>query len=333
MIRRLLVPLCVFASLLLVAAPRGSSVDNSYPALQQAGVVVSGTVVDGTLTPLAGVALTLERQAVVVSRTTSDSEGRFRFDHVAPGDYRVRATHKGAPALLRDLHVPAGATALKLPLVMGPAVATDKAEAERASMPTLPPPAAAPPAGPPVPQATINAGAAGLVSRGGRGAGGPGIVQAQPYFESRDRYASVEPNRFKATRDEPLSTFGADVDTASYANVRRFLSSGQLPPTDAVRVEELLNYFHPDYAEPRGGQPMALTTEVGDCPWAPSHKLVLVGAQARAATPHAREGRSIVLLIDVSGSMSPADRLPMLKTALGLFVDTLGRDDRIAIVT
>ncbi|MBK9241269.1 MAG: von Willebrand factor type A domain-containing protein [Acidobacteria bacterium] len=147
-------------------------------------------------------------------------------------------------------------------------------------------------------------------------------MTGQIYFEDRERYAPIDPNRFQDTRTQPLSTFGADVDTASYANVRRFLSSGQLPPSDAVRVEELLNYFHPDYAQPRNGRPMALTTEVADCPWAPSHKLVLVGARARAAAPQTREGRSIVLLIDVSGSMAPADRLPMLRTALGLFVDS-----------
>jgi len=150
--------------------------------------------------------------------------------------------------------------------------------------------------------------------------------------QSAESYAPIYRNRFHRTAGEPLSTFGADVDTAAYTNVRRFLSAGQLPPPDAVRVEELVNFFKFDYADPRGGAPLALTTEMGDCPWAPTHKLVLVGARARSST-HESEGRNITLLIDVSGSMQPADRLPLIKSALALFVDTLHPDDRIAIVT
>ena len=148
-----------------------------------------------------------------------------------------------------------------------------------------------------------------------------------------ETYSKFAPNRFHSTLDQPLSTFGADVDTASYSNVRRYLSSGQLPPSDAVRVEEIVNYFRFGYAAPRDGQPIALTTEIGECPWNPSHKLVLIGA--RAAVPPAREitGRNIVLLIDVSGSMGTPERLPLIKTALGMFVDTLKPDDSLAIVT
>jgi Ca-activated chloride channel family protein len=149
----------------------------------------------------------------------------------------------------------------------------------------------------------------------------------------RERYARIAPNPFNDTKDEPLSTFGADVDTASYANVRRFLSGGSLPPPDAVRVEELINYFRFDYAQPRGSRPVAVTTEVGECPWAPGHKLVLIGTKAKASLSGEIEGRNIVLLLDVSGSMAPAERLPLLKTALAQFVDTLAPTDRIAIVT
>jgi Ca-activated chloride channel family protein len=153
------------------------------------------------------------------------------------------------------------------------------------------------------------------------------------YPHSGESYARVEPNRFQTALDHPISTFGADVDTASYTNVRRFLSAGQLPPRDAVRVEDFVNYFRFPYDEPRGNKPIALTTEVGECPWAPSHKLVLIGAKAVPASMREITGRSITLLIDVSGSMQPAERLPLIKTALGMFVDTLRPDDRIAIVT
>jgi Ca-activated chloride channel family protein len=195
----------------------------------------------------------------------------------------------------------------------------------------LPPPAAIP-----IPQVAAGGG------RGG-GAGAIGSLSAaeayqsdyrsQPWIHGGESYASIEPNRFKSTREHPLSTFGADVDTASYANVRRFLSQGQLPPRDAVRVEEFVNYFRFNYPAPRDGKPIALTTEIGDCPWAPTHKLVLIGARAAAAAPRETSGRNIVLLIDVSGSMAPPERLPLIKAALGMFVDTLRPDDTISIVT
>ncbi|MEO8483644.1 MAG: von Willebrand factor type A domain-containing protein [Acidobacteriota bacterium] len=150
---------------------------------------------------------------------------------------------------------------------------------------------------------------------------------------TNERYAHAEPGAFHRAADDPLSTFGADVDTASFANVRRLLHSGQRPPADAVRVEEFINYFHYAYPTPRTGHPIGLTTEVGDCPWAPSHKLVLIGARAIPSSTRTIEGRNFVLLIDVSGSMSSQDKLPLLKAAFNMFVDTLRPDDRIAIVT
>ena len=123
------------------------------------------------------------------------------------------------------------------------------------------------------------------------------------------------------------------MDTASYSNVRRFLTNGQLPPIDAVRVEELVNYFHFSYPEPTGRRPVSITAEVGECPWAPSHQLALVGVRARSIDDREVHARNIVLLIDVSGSMATPDKLPLVKTGLRMFVDTLRDTDRIAIVT
>jgi Ca-activated chloride channel family protein len=146
------------------------------------------------------------------------------------------------------------------------------------------------------------------------------------------RYAHVEPNRFNLTSVEPLSTFGADVDTASFANVRRFLNEGRLPPADAVRIEEFVNYFKFDYDAPSRDRAVSITSEVGECPWAPGHRLVLVGARAQSAAEEDAP-RNLVFLIDVSGSMQPAERLPLLKTALAMFVGTLRPSDEISIVT
>lgn len=331
MIRRPIVfSLSLLALLMFAAAPRGAAVSHE----QSAGITITGTVVDGSLAPLAGAVVTLNRQSTAVQRTTSDAGGRYRFENVAPGDYDVKATHAKAPALTRPVHIGASAKTVNLPLVM--AAPVKQAEEVSTQSGALASRSSAMPAAGPPPPAPATVGVAG-----GRG-GGAGTLYDRtprgqqddyPYPENRDRYDGIEPNRFKNTREHPLSTFGADVDTASYVNVRRFLSNGQLPPPEAVRVEDFLNYFKPDYAQPRGRDPIALTTEVGDCPWAPGHKLVLVGARARAATTSSREGRNIVLLLDVSGSMAPPDRLPLIKTALGLFVDTLQPADRLAIVT
>ena len=270
MIRRPIVSsLSILACLFLAVSPQSAAIP--LPA-QSAGVQLIGTVVDGALSPLAGVAITLTRQGAVIARTTSDKAGRFRFERVAPGDYEVKATHANAPALVRAVRIGAGAKVVNLPLVM----ASPLKQAEGASVGQ----SAAMPVAAPTPPATASAaapiGQVGLATRaaGGRGGGALDQFQSQsvtesvywPYPESRDRYDGVEPNRFKNTLEHPLSTFGADVDTASFVNVRRFLSNGQLPPTDAVRVEDFLNYFKPDYAQPRGGQPLALTAEIGDCP-------------------------------------------------------------------
>ena len=337
MIRRPIVfSLSLLALLLFAVAPRSAAV--SLP--EQAGITITGTVVDGSLAPVSGAVVTLNRQGTVVQRTTSSTEGRYRFENVAPGDYEVKATHAKAPALSRQVHIGTGAQVVGLPLVMGAPVTATETKSVTGAAPNIN--AAAPAAAPPPQVAQRAAGVGGSGGGGGRGGGmydtSSLMSRGQqsdyyPYPESRDRYDGIEPNRFKNTREHPLSTFGADVDTASYVNVRRFLSNGQLPPSEAVRVEDFLNYFKPDYAQPRGRDPIALTTEVGDCPWAPGHKLVLVGARARMSTPSSREGRNIVLLLDVSGSMAPPDRLPLIKTALGLFVDTLEPDDRLAIVT
>jgi Ca-activated chloride channel family protein len=145
-------------------------------------------------------------------------------------------------------------------------------------------------------------------------------------------YAEIDENRFRRVAEHPLSTFSIDVDTASYANVRRFLNEGRLPPVDAVRVEELVNYFKYDYAAPRGDAPVAVTTEIAACPWNTKHRLALVGVRARPIEQKSTPPRNLTFLLDVSGSMMPENRLPLIKTAMRMLVDTLREDDRVAIV-
>jgi Ca-activated chloride channel family protein len=142
---------------------------------------------------------------------------------------------------------------------------------------------------------------------------------------------SIE-NSFLAVTQNPLSTFSLDVDTASYANIRRFLNQGTLPPRDAVRIEEMLNYFPYDYPAPRRGEPFSLYVEMAECPWNSAHRLALVALKAKDIAPRKAQPMNLVFLIDVSGSMADANKLPLVKQALRLLVEQLSARDHVAIV-
>ena len=147
-----------------------------------------------------------------------------------------------------------------------------------------------------------------------------------------DKFASIVENEFLATRDAPLSTFSIDVDTASYSKTRSFLlDHHQLPPADAVRIEELINYFDYDYANPADEHPFAVHLETAECPWKPEHRLVRVGIQGKRLVG-GRPVTNLVFLIDVSGSMDEPNRLPLVQRSLAMLVRQLGENDRVAIV-
>lgn len=148
----------------------------------------------------------------------------------------------------------------------------------------------------------------------------------------REQYARIYDNRFLAARANPLSTFSIDVDAASYSNIRRFLTSGQRPPADAVRIEEMVNYFTYSYPEPDGSEPFSVTTEMGPAPWNSQHQLVLIGLQGRRISTENLPPSNLVFLLDVSGSMSSPDKLPLVQSAFRLLVKQLRREDRVAIV-
>ncbi len=158
-------------------------------------------------------------------------------------------------------------------------------------------------------------------------------IASRPEPVSRERYARFEENRDRAVADEPLSTFSIDVDTASYANVRRFLSAGRLPPRDAVRIEELVNYFRSDDPVPDGDDPFAVSLEAATCPWREDRLLVRVAIRGRDIERAHRPAGNLVFLIDVSGSMQQPDKLPLVKQALGMLVEELTENDRVSIVT
>ena len=147
-----------------------------------------------------------------------------------------------------------------------------------------------------------------------------------------EAYDRIADNAFMAVAHQPLSTFAADVDRASYSNVRRFLTEGTRPPADAVRIEEMINYFPYAYPEPRGEHPVSVTTEVGNAPWRAGHRLVRIGLQSRSVDVANLPPSNLVFLLDVSGSMNGPDRLPLAKQAMRLLVEQLRPRDRVAIV-
>lgn len=158
----------------------------------------------------------------------------------------------------------------------------------------------------------------------------PDLHQREPW--NTQSYGVIDENPFIAVSAHPLSTFSSDVDRASYSNVRRFISEGQLPPRDAVRIEELVNYFPYSYAEPDGNDPVAIHTEVAAAPWNRRHQLVRIGIQAKRIDLENTPPSNLVFLIDVSGSMDEPDKLPLLKSAFHLLVRQLRAKDRVAIV-
>ena len=159
-----------------------------------------------------------------------------------------------------------------------------------------------------------------------------------PYYSGREEadteeYDRVYENEFLSVLENPLSTFSIDVDTASYANVRRYLNNGRMPPKDAVRIEEMVNYFVYDYPQPDGEEPFSVITETASCPWNPDHQLALIGIKAKELSGPDMPPGNLVFLIDVSGSMNRPEKLELLKSALRLMVERLRAEERISIVT
>jgi Ca-activated chloride channel family protein len=281
---------------------------------------ISGVVVDAAGAGVPGAAVELLSAQRVLRTTTTDRAGAFRFEKVGPGSYQVRAMAPLGTGTV-PVSVTTAATA-SLRIVLGnpaapapPHTRTEAVAVERhfgdhagravaaASMPSY---------------------------NMAQGVGG--FAPAGPGPFNTEAYSKIDENGFHRVTDDPLSTFSIDVDTASYANVRRFLNDGTLPPADAVRVEELINYFAFDYGMPTDGRPFAITTEVGPAPWAPAHRLVLIGLKAREIEQGRTPPRNLVFLLDVSGSMASPDKLPLVKTAMRMLAATLTPADRVAIV-
>ena len=257
---------------------------------QSALGTIRGTVKDAGGTVLPAVEVHLSRSGMADRTTLTDEKGNFSFARLEAGRYSARAALVGFQTTVLTVDVTAGKTStLSFTLRVG--------RAETATV-TGNPAAAAILAPVPGPFPGVAGGVIGAVLPGG---GGAWAGLHLPRQFNTEAYDKIDDNQWTAVAARPLSTFSIDVDTASYSNVRRFLNQGQLPPKDAVRIEELINYFRYDYPPPRDGQPFAVTTALAACPWNPRHRLALIGLQARRIDAGAAPPRNLVFLIDVSG--------------------------------
>ena len=262
-------------------------------AAQERGViVVNVTDAAGAAIPGATVMIARPESNTEFRKCLSDQRGVCSFAGVLPGTYRVQADLAGFKMSLQLVTLNAGQT-LRVAATMlvggieesvtvtGTSPIIDTTASPRA-MPSPPPMA---PMSPSMP-VRVGGNLAGVVGGGGYTAGAAGAYE--PYYRRQngntESYDDAGDNPFRSVSADPLSTFSIDVDTASYANVRRFLNEGTLPPDGAVRIEEMINYFHYSYPQPRGDQPFSITTELAACPWNSNHRLALIGLQGAATS-------------------------------------------------
>jgi Ca-activated chloride channel family protein len=276
---------------------------------------ISGTVTDSSQALIPGVTIEIENLGTSQKRTTvTDEGGRFTFLGVPLGRFRVTAALPGFRTWTQQIEVGSGGAQLTITLQIA-SVATS-VEVTVSGGPSI----------------TSSAASVGQVIGSRRRVQPVDVVNRGPTPMNTESYDYLEENQFTRVSAQPRSTFAVDVDTASYANVRRFLNNGQLPPKDAVRIEEMINYFKYDYAAPTAAHPVAIHTEVATALWEPRHKLVRIGIRARDVDLSARKSANLVFLIDVSGSMMDPDKLPLVKRSLRLLVDQLRDDDTVTMV-
>jgi Ca-activated chloride channel family protein len=276
---------------------------------------MAGSVRDPAGAPIAHAQVT-----VVGTRlgATTGSSGAYTIEAVPAGTYLLRVQAVGySPAAVHGVRVATGQT-VTVDVVLQPSAVSVRSLAVDGA-----------------PAAADRIAVGAMQARGRAMEYAPSVnepwrVRREPW--NTEEYGHTEENPFLAVAAHPLSTFSIDVDRASYSNVRRFLMDGQAPPKDAVRIEELVNYFPYGYAEPSGDDPVAIHTEVAPAPWRPQHRVLRIGLQARRVDTRGLPAANLVFLIDVSGSMDEPNKLPLLKSSLALLVNTLRPQDRVAIV-
>jgi Ca-activated chloride channel family protein len=309
-------------------------------SVQAQSATLKGKITDqSTNEPLPFVNLVLKLDTTIVAKTQSDFDGNFTFLHIKSDTYSIEARFVGYQPL-RIINMRILSDSIKyLNIKINPADILMKEyviieyknklinksntyarqtviEESFRNMAVRS-------------ASDINNNTSGVYVRGSRA---NGVYYIDDIRTSNETYSSITDNQFKDVMMDPLSTFSIDVDKASYTNIRRYINDGQLPPKDAVRIEEMVNYFNYEYPQPIDKQPFSITTEYTECPWNTSHKLVHIGIQGKEIELINAPPSNLVFLLDVSGSMSSSNKLGLVKTGLHLLVDQLRAEDQVAIV-
>ena len=274
---------------------------------------IEGIVRADSTTPLAGAQVSVN--GTLLSAKTG-TDGRYRIDSVAAGATRITARMLGYRGESRRIKVRAGKVSRADFVLKADVLRLDE---------------------------LVVAGQASAASRQkaafaiGKVAGNVAIVaplraSANGGDFNTEEYKRIYDNAWQAPSQHPLSTFSIDVDAASYTNIRRFVAEGHLPPKDAVRIEEMVNYFHYAYPEPSEAEPFTVSTELAAAPWNANHRVALIGLQSQRIPMEALPPNNLVFLLDVSGSMDEPNKLPLVKSAFRLLVNQLRPQDRVAIV-
>jgi Ca-activated chloride channel family protein len=283
--------------------------------------IIKGHVYDTQGNALAGVIVTATNVTTGhETKTISGSNGYFIFQNLSFGTYKVKAEFPGTKSVVLRVKLSAGKkTATLMFKLEALPVLTEKEEA--------------------LMDKAVATAVVGGVRREGKKRGNFQMSPSEaPYPVSHydqfntEEYDRIYENIFLDTLKNPLSTFSIDVDTASYANIRRFINNNQYPYKDAVRIEEMINYFAYDYPLPKKKHPFEIYTEISGCPWNPDHRLIHIGLQGKKLESDELPPNNLVFLLDVSGSMEPANKLPLLKKAFKLLIHELGAKDRVSIV-
>jgi len=298
------------------------------PVLAEDPPLLSGKVTDARGNPVSGAeVVALHVAANREFRTRTDKEGKYAFRAIPPGLYTIRVEVAGMKAVRETgVQVDAGKAAtvdflidLDSKVVIPSKLLAELAEGKKSS-------------------AAVLGGVVGGVLGGVTEAEAmyrtavPGRFPHLPADFNTEEYDRIYENKFLPALQNPLSTFSIDVDTASYANIRRFLNENRFPYKDAVRIEEMINYFSYDYPQPEGRHPFSVYAEISACPWNPGHRLIHIGLQGKKLAAEKLPPSNLVFLLDVSGSMRPPNKLPLLQKAFKLLVSELGANDRVSIV-
>lgn len=305
-----------------------AAISNSVKAEKNEYGSLNGTITDAySNEPIPFAAVVLKQNSKQITGTASDFEGKYSFENLQPGKYDVFVTVVGynekaitdvvinaQKITFQDVSLEAGVDLDAVEIVEYEADLIQKSTAS---------------------YSVVTSEEVSGVSKGRRGKKAMGFANdyyAEPIPHNTEEYDVISENIFLDPRKTALSTFSIDVDAASYSNMRRMINNGQLPQKDVVRIEEMINYFDYDYPNPIGNDPFSIITEVSQAPWNTQHKLVHIGLQGRMIDYDNLASSNLVFLIDVSGSMSDRNKLPLLVSSMKLLVNELSENDRVAIV-